>query len=399
VSRDLDYAHETGQHDGTLAADGARARPQSARLTQAAGVDARSMELVQRLLGIAVAYLPHAHTALDFAFRLDGSRAPDGAWRLTKAGRSPRYGAICALGLLRLPEAAQRQVLDGATADDLIGHLGSELKQLTSLGDVALVCWAAAEAGHAVLPRALSRLAELDRADQHPPVVDSAWVVSALVAARSHADVEEHLHRARQRLITARGPGAYPHLTGPGSPWHRAHVGSFADQIYPVQALARLHASSADPAALEVANAIAGAICDAQGEAGQWWWHYDSRNGRVVEGYPVYSVHQHAMAPMGLLDLADAGGDNHLDAICRGLRWLEGPPETTEALVLDDPPVAWRKVARSDAKKLVRGARAASTRIHPQLRLSPLDQMFRPGKIDHECRPYELGWLPVAWLS
>jgi hypothetical protein len=398
VSRDLDYAHETGQHDGTLAADGARARPQSARLTQAAGVDARSVEFVARLLGIAVAYLPHAHSALDFAFRLDGSRAPDGSWRLTKAGRSPRYGAISALGLLRLPEAAQRQVLAGATADDLIGHLGGELKQLTSLGDVAMVCWAAAEAEHAVLPRALSRLAELDRADQHPPVVDSAWVVSALVAARSQADVEEHLHRARQRLIAARGPGAYPHLTGPG-PWHRAHVGSFADQIYPVQALSRLHASSPDPAALEAANAIAGAICDAQGEAGQWWWHYDSRNGRVVEGYPVYSVHQHAMAPMGLLDLAEAGGDNHLDAICRGLRWLASPPETTEALVLDDPPVAWRKVARSDTKKLVRGARAASTRIHPQLRLSPLDQMFPPGKIDHECRPYELGWLPVAWLS
>jgi hypothetical protein len=27
-----------------------------------------------------------------------------------------------------------------------------------------------------------------------------------------------------------------------------------------------------------------------------------------------------------------------------------------------------------------------------------LDRMFPPGVVDHECRPYELGWLLVAWL-
>jgi hypothetical protein len=264
---------------------------------------------------------------------------------------------------------------------------------------VALICWAAAQAGHAVLDRGLSRLAALDHPDRFPPVVDSAWVVSALVAARSHADVEEHLERGRQRLLDARGARAYPHLTGPARSWHRAHVGSFADQIYPVQALARLHRSGGDPQALAVANAVAATICDAQGEAGQWWWHYDSRTGDVVEGYPVYSVHQYAMAPMGLLDLAEAGGDSHLAAICQGVRWLASAPETSEALILDDPPVVWRKVARADRGKLVRGVRAASTRINPRLRLSPLDRLFPPGQVDHECRPYELGWLPVAWLS
>jgi len=402
VSRDIEYAQETGLQDGPLPADGDRLSPVSPRLSRAAVVDASGADLARRMLRIALRYLPLAHTGLDFAFRLDGSRQDDGTWRLSRTGRSPRYAAITALGLARLPEAAQRHALSGATADDLIGHLGRQLRQLTSLGDVAMVCWAAAEAEHEALPRALSRLAELDpprpATDTPSPVVDSAWVVSALVAARAHADVEEHLTRARRRLLAARGAGAYPHLTASGAPWHRAHVGSFADQIYPVQALARLHASADDQQALDAANAIAGVICDAQGEAGQWWWHYDSRTGAVVEGYPVYSVHQHAMAPMGLLDLCDAGGDEHLSEICAGLRWLASPPETTEPLILDSPPVAWRKVARSDTRKLVRGARAVSTRIHPQLRLTPLDHVFRPGRIDHECRPYELGWLPVAWL-
>ena len=95
--------------------------------------------------------------------------------------------------------------------------------------------------------------------------------------------------------------------------------------MYPIQALARLHGSADDPEALATAETVAGVICGAQGAAGQWWWHYDSRTGGVVEGYPVYSVHQHAMAPMALLDLADAGGTSYIDAICRGLGWMAEP--------------------------------------------------------------------------
>jgi hypothetical protein len=355
--------------------------------------------LIERLLSHCSAILPRAYLDGEFAFRLDGSLDLSGAWRLVPSGRSLRYGAITALGLLRMPESAQRMVLSGETSHDLIGRLAGKLDDLTSPGDAALLCWAAAEAGHGVLPRTLEKLAELDRRDVPAYVVDSSWVVSALVAARPHADVEAHLDYARSRLLAARGGAVYPRLAGRDSARHRAHVGSFADQIYPIQALARLHRSSGDPQALSVANDVAGAICAAQGDAGQWWWHYDARSGGVVEGYPVYSVHQHAMAPMALMDLAEAGGDHHGDAIKRGLAWLTNPPETTETLVLDDPPVTWRKVARTDRRKTVRGLRAAATAIHPSLRLGVLDKVFPPGAVDHECRPYELGWLLVAWLS
>jgi hypothetical protein len=104
------------------------------------------------------------------------------------------------------------------------------------------------------------------------------------------------------------------------------------------------------------------------------------------------------MAPMALQDLADAGGQDRLEAICRGLRWLARPPETSEDLILDEPPVTWRKVARRDRGKVVRGLRAASTRLRPGMRLPALDWVFQPGPVDHECRPYELGWLLLAWL-
>ena len=377
---------------------------QSARLGLLTGGGPGDAALLDRLLRIAQLRLAEQHDNGEFVFTVTGEEQPDGGWRLRRAGTSLRYGAITALGLLRLPEPDQRTVLAGMTADDLVSHLAKQIDEISGLGDAALVCWAAAEGGHPDLEHALQRLAALDRTERPVDVVSAAWVVSALAAARPLADVERHLAAARQRLLAARGPAIYPHTTGPSAPWYRAHVGSFADQVYPIQALARLHASADDPEALAIAGTVAAAICSAQGPGGQWWWHYDSRTGAVVEGYPVYSVHQHAMAPMALLDLADAGGDGQLDAIRRGLRWLAGPPEAAQSastvqLVLDDPPITWRKVARADHRKVVRGLRAASTRIVPGARVGVLDRVYPPGVVDHECRPYELGWLLYTWLS
>jgi hypothetical protein len=371
----------------------------SARLKRVASEDPSSAALLERLLGIAVSGLSRTYRDGDFVFRLDGSRAPGGSWQLAASGTSLRYAAIAALGLLRLPEQAQRRVLEGDTCSALIGKLTKRLGEMTSRGDVALLCWAAAEGGHGDLPLAFSRLAQLDQPEGPGYVVDAAWVVSALIAMRPHADVEEHLDRARRSLLAARGAVLYPHVKGSGARWYRTHVGSFADQVYPLQALARLHASSDDPDALAVAEIVADKICAVQGEAGQWWWHYDSRNGNVIEGYPVYSVHQHAMAPMALLDLADAGGTCHLHAITRGLQWLGSPPETDEELIASGSPITWRKVARKDPRKAVRGLRAVSTRIRPEWRLRVLDRVVPPGIVDHECRPYELGWLLMTWLT
>lgn len=372
--------------------------PQSDRLGLVAGRDSRGAALLERLIRISLRQLPDQQAGGDFVFTVTGAPAPDGGWQLRPAGTSLRYGAIAALGLMRLAEPDQRAVLGGPSVDDLLGRLAKGLDGITNVGDAAIVCWACGAAEHGELLRCVERLAELDRPDGPVDVLAAAWVVTALVAVRAHADVEEHLAAARRRLLAARGAAVYPHTTGGDAPWYRAHVGSFADQVYPIQALARLHGSADDPEALAVANAVAEVICAAQGPAGQWWWHYDSRTGEVVEGYPVYSVHQHAMAPMALLDLADAGGEYHLDAICQGLRWLGGPPEADEDLVLDEPPITWRKVARGDPRKVVRGLRAASTRIRPGMRLPALDRVCRPGPVDHECRPYELGWLLMTWL-
>jgi hypothetical protein len=174
-------------------------------------------------------------------------------------------------------------------------------------------------------------------------------------------------------------------------------VGCFADQVYPIQALARLHAETGDTEALRVANQVAAGICEAQGEHGQWWWHYDARSGAVVEGYPVYSVHQLSMAPMALLDLGEAGGDTHIAEIALGLGWMLERPESAESLIDEKLALTWRKVAREDPRKLVRGIKAVASRTGIGAGLGTLDRIYPAAAVDRECRPYELGWLLYAW--
>ncbi|MEV7391738.1 MULTISPECIES: hypothetical protein [unclassified Streptomyces] len=366
--------------------------------------------LAQRLLAVAESGLPSMLLpgGEAFAFTMAGHQEPDGSWTLERRGISTRYAAITVLGAQYLPEDRQRAVLGGHTAQEFAGLLVESLPAVTNLGDAALIAWAAAETEHPKLSDALGRVEALDVPGRPQYTVEAAWVLSALAAARSTVDVERRFTAARDRLLRARigDSPLFPHATGPGLvSWYRAHVSCFADQTYPLQALARAHASGdgeGDPEALAAAEACAARICELQGDGGQWWWHYDARTGGVVEGYPVYSVHQHAMAPTALFDLADAGGGDFGAAIRRGLRWLTDVPELAgsehrEPMVLDELGATWRKVYRGDPKKAVRAARGLSTRVAPGLRLTALDRVYRPLSVDRECRPYEFGWMLYAW--
>jgi hypothetical protein len=320
------------------------------------------------------------------------------------SGTSLRYAAIVALGVAWLPAAEQPALLGGHDVEDFVSLLIERQATSGNLGDIALVTWSAAQIGHPRLDEALRRLREFDRRTAPEYVVEAAWVVSALAAARNHADVEEHLAHARLRLLASVRPGSplFPHATGPGlvKPY-RDHVACFADQVYPIQALARLHHTADDQAALSAARTTAEQICRLQGPDGQWWWHYDARTGDVVEGYPVYSVHQHAMGPMALLDLADAGGGDFdfAEPIRKGLRWLLSPAEVKEPMILDEQGLTVRKVYRGDPRKVVRAVRTLATRAKPGLGVPVLDRVYQPTALDRECRPYEFGWLYFAWLA
>ena len=322
---------------------------------------------------------------------------------LHREGRNLRYAAIVALGLSTVAPETQRVVLRGSTLQHLIETAVARAWNTLDPGAIALVAWASAEVLGAPAPPLLERMERI--LDSRNPIstVVGSWMLSAAVASLSTSPTVEHgaeiARISRERLLDAQGPfGIFPHaLPAAALNRLRAHVGCFADQVYPLQALSRLAAFTTDPEALRAAELCADRICELQGPDGQWWWHYDARDGSVVEKYPVYSVHQHAMAPMAFLDLAESGGDDHRDAVWLGIDWLRSHPEVDDELVDDDRAMIWRKAGRREPAKAARTVAAVTTSVRPGWHMPGIDKVFPPNRVDRECRPYELGWLLYAW--
>lgn len=372
-----------------------------ARLESLALRHAQASAEVQRLLGLAPRGLAAGYCADRGAFAQTVRAVRHGNRVVVRPeGTNLRYAAIAALGLARVHVDVQREVLAGGTARELAASVAQQAMTDADPGAVALATWAAAEICGDVPGGLVRRQVEWLTSGVALTTVDVSWMLTAATVGHELRDAGQVIDLAAKRLLDEqRSHGIYPHVLPPGSQarW-RAHVGSFADQVYPLQALARAHVVTGDRTMLEAANATAGRICELQGAAGQWWWHYDIRDGNVVEAYPVYAVHQHAMAPMVLHDLVEAGGDDHRASVDAGVTWLVDHPEVLEDLVSERHGLVWRKVGRREPPKAARAISAVTTSVRPALTVPGLSRLLPPVRVDHECRPYELGWLLYAWL-
>lgn len=366
---------------------------------QTVQAERRPAQLVDRVTTVAIEGLQQCYLAPRHRIAFTCRGLASG--RIERIGESVRYGAIVVLGAAYLDEEIQRSLFCGDTALDLCGQLLTALGSGSNLGDAALVTWAAGEHGHSDTADAVNKLRKLRDSTRREETVTGAWMLSALLAVHDQVNVEADLQQAHARLVRCfnHTSDLFSHYMNSGSvPSYRAHVACFADQIYSIQALVRYHRRIGDPRSLDIAARCAAQIVRQQGQAGQWWWHYDTRTGGVVEEYPVYSVHQDAMAPMALFELQEAGGPDFSDAIHHGLTWVRFAPEVGCSLIDDDLPLIWRKVGRCEPRKFVRTSRSITTKFHPALRLRWLDRLFPPSRIDFECRPYHLGWILYTWL-
>ncbi len=361
-------------------------------MTASFGTYASARDLVAvALMGLAACEYVPGH---EMPFTLRGVPGPNGP-TVRPEGHSVRYTAIAALGLGRQPEHVQREVLGGSDAAAMARSCLKLATASTDAGGHALALWAAAEVAGATDDALVARLLDAVRRPSLP-TVDCAWAVVAGLAMPDGAMANSLAREGVARLMANQGAkGTFPHLL-PASEGLRGHVGSFADQIYPIHAFVRFAARTGDSAAMAAAEVTARLLVGAQGAAGQWWWHYDARTGDVVERYPTYSVHQHGMAPMVLSELAAAGGTDHREAVQRGFDWLSTHPECVEPVVAPDLGVVWRKVGRREPFKAARAAGALATRVRPGARVPFVDRVWPAGRVDYECRPYELGWLLYA---
>jgi hypothetical protein len=370
-------------------------RPSSAR-SGASGVAERERAadspLLRQLQSLALDVLPTMYLPAQGLFVFTQRRVGE---RISGDGVSVRYSAITLIGLNAA--GTEQPPLGAGARRDIAAALISRLPE-AGLGDTALIAWATSgvmSPAHS----AWDRLADLAPADATHATVEVAWALAALATCRPRG-FDGLARDIADRLMASfdERSGLFPHV--PGGAGLRAHVTCFADQVYPIHALSLYSTARQDSRALGIASRCAAVICERQGAAGQWWWHYDVRTGSVIEGYPVYAIHQDAMAPMALLALAAAGGPRMDAHIARGLAWLAAAPELDGGSLIDPAAhMVWRKVARREPGKTSRYIQSATTRLLPALRAPGLDRLFPPVAIDYEDRPYHYGWLLYAWAQ
>ncbi|HWL95242.1 MAG TPA: hypothetical protein VNT79_17105 [Phycisphaerae bacterium] len=330
-----------------------------------------------------------------FAFRLRRRGGED-----VLEGASVRYSAMALIGLANEPADVARHVLRGESSEELCDQLVARLSGVRDLGDVAATLWAAALLERPSAIPAFQRLIELDPLSSEHSTVERAWALTALCANNAELMRPElATSLANQLIATFRpGSGAFLHsLPEARQSRMRRHVSCFADLVYPVIALSRYGVRAKRADCLDIAEQCASAMCEGQGADGQWWWHFDNRSGEIVERYPVYAVHQDAMAPMALFAAEECCGADFGGPIRRGLEWLDHAPEIGGSLIDRKADTIWRKVARREPNKMSRGIHAACSALHLGWKMPGLEAIFRPTLVDFESRPYHMGWILHAW--
>ena len=323
---------------------------------------------------------------------------PDG--RVENRGVNPLYTGACIIGLLSCEAAGVAGCTGQATRalDALLQRSHTDVAVLATalwgcvlagrseggrLADALIGNADPARLSSMQLGLALTGLAQWLRAGDAQParVAGAAWRL---------ADELTRRYVARAQVFAA--TGARTRRT-PGM----SRLTSFASQVYPVLGLCHLAEATGVSPPLAVIR-ICQFLARSQGPLGQWWWLYSTDTPQVIEGYPVYSVHQDAMAVMALLPASRLGGGDYLAPLSAGLRWVAGDNELGRPMIDRRAGLIHRALQRpgGDADGLAgcsRRQRAAAYLASLAGAPRPVPQCLEPVL---ECRSYHLGWLLLA---
>jgi len=323
---------------------------------------------------------------------------------MVQEGISQRYTAMTLMGLHRLTQAGGVSPID---TESVFHALVSDLEWVDNIGDLGVLLWLCGvvcpERLSALEPRlqlqtALARF----RGARQGVTMELAWFLTGLSywAQACPAELKqlEPLAFETYNILTKNQGerGFFGHLSTSRSLSGivRGRIGSFADQVYPIYAMAQFSKAYQHEEAANRAVKCAMGICEAQGPMGQWWWHYDSAGGRVADGYPVFSVHQHAMGPMTLFGLGEVVNQNFDEWIYKGLRWINSNNELRYDMESTPNGVVWRSIFRS-RRSLTRYLKAGFGHYSDTVEHQQPEDL----KVQFECRPYELGWLLYAFAN
>jgi len=330
-----------------------------------------------------------------------------------------RYTAITLLGL---DEARGRGLPVAFPVDEICADLAIHASGEKDLGNKALALWAALKLQSSAADKALISLLAHDGfvTNVDEGLIRStelAWAVYSLAMAwvemkiqggsllrRSMKDsVRKRLHEGIQALRSQRNgkTGLFACASIPNGNGRLRHKmkttsGFFDSQVYGAMALAQTSKALDRIDFLQEAHDTVRTILSLQGKNGEWPWHYDVRDGSIIDWYPVFSVHQDGMGPMVLLEVGEALEMDFQEPVERSLKWIFGTNELNVPMVDWELGMVWRALRRKGIRQYVLQA----SRVAHHYGMSRIARIFRaiPGRsIEYECRPYHLGWILYAF--
>jgi len=320
---------------------------------------------------------------------------------LVRQGLSPRYTIMTLLGLRERELSGARIPFD---SKKIYQAFVRDTLWIESIGDLGLLIWLAAEFNPdqlQIIFKTFPLNTALDRFKdgRQGSTTELAWFLAGLahaaltspLLASSIKDLAVETFRLTGK--NQGDSGFFGHLAIRKSVRGlvRGRIGSFADQIYPIYSFSKFAVAFQSEESLEPALRCARAICEAQGDQGQWWWLYDSIRGQVSSRYPVYSVHQHAMAPMGLFALEQATRQSFQEPIYRGLRWIYGDNELAVDMRDEKAGLVWRCIRPKNIN--TKYWNTATSLLGLRRKDDPVGALA----VLCEDWPYELGWLLYAF--
>ena len=363
------------------------------RAKMIAPYDSHNIEYVSSLVALAEHGLPNAYDRNRSSFAHTVRRVRRAVLR--REGSNLRYASIVALGAAQLPEPRQRVLLAGASAREFVLNLVESADKTVDSGATALTAWAIAETRAPTQPNLVDRLIRRVKDAEPVSTVEHAWTLTALLK-NDERDAGIAADQSAERLMSAQGStGLFPHALPRGTLGRlRAHVSCFADQIYPDPSTDALCLRDRRPPRAGRGEPVCPSHRRTTGPFRPMVVALRRANGRRGREYPVYSVHQHAMAPMALLELAEAGGDDHRAAVASGLNWLRAHPEAPEGLVDADAGVIWRNRSTRSSKAGPSGSHRGDRSV-PTVALGSTGPHFS-GRSDRlRVPPLRIGVAPV----
>ena len=314
-------------------------------------------------------------------------------------GRNTRYTLINLIGLYKAKCNGFNVKIDLKRV--VISNL-KKAEKFDEVGEIGLLLWATALISPEDLSKILTKinfqniLTSYNDANNKYTMELSWLLIGVLIAStfnetfkKSTGTLPDKLFRIIRKNYG--GSGIFKHQDDNNiSGKFRGNIGSFADQVYPIYAFSLFAKIKNNEEALLIANECANTLCNHQGENGEWLWHYNSRDGNKISKYPVFSVHQDAMAPMALFAVQKATGIYYENYIFKGLNWLIENSENADMIDAENN-LIWRSIAPPVAQRKLK-----STLAHLGINTN---EEYNKLEVTKECWSYHLGWLLHAFAG